>query len=363
MKICFIFAVLFAIVNVMEAKTELYNPGKKMIFMVIFTMLYTLLCWLNIKANITWQVSIFEACISLAGVLLKDIAFSIALIHMFRIAFRRKTVRKWHLALIEAVTILLNVSLTLIVAIYTYGKIDTFVILSIGLSVMYMIIMSGNPFSEKVAHERTEDVIELEAEKRKLELYYLNLQLNPHFLFNTLNVIYVQSRKEKARTTSEMIMTLSELLRYQLYEGADEKVMLKSEIKHIENYIELQKMRQTDLCIDYQKDGAVEGIMVYPFVTISLLENAFKYVDVNNSGEKFVKIFIGVDEKYVSFVVQNTKCDDAVASESTKPKSSGIGIENTKKRLDLLYAGKYMLDIKDVDKYFIVELKILLEND
>ena len=218
-------------------------------------------------------------------------------------------------------------------------------ILSIGLSVMYMIIMSGNPFSEKVAHERTEDVIELEAEKRKLELYYLNLQLNPHFLFNTLNVIYVQSRKEKARTTSEMIMTLSELLRYQLYEGADEKVMLKSEIKHIENYIELQKMRQTDLCIDYQKDGAVEGIMVYPFVTISLLENAFKYVDVNNSGEKFVKIFIGVDEKYVSFVVQNTKCEDAVASESTKPKSSGIGIENTKKRLDLLYAGKYMLDV------------------
>lgn len=347
----------------MKAKTELYTPGKRMIFMVVFTMLYAFLCLLNIKADITWQVSNFEVCVSIITVLLKDIVFTVLLILLFRIAFRRKVSHKWHLAVIEATVMIVNISITLLLASSVYGKIDTYVILSVGLSIMYMMIMAGNPYSEKTMHERTEDIEELEAEKRKLELYYLNLQLNPHFLFNTLNVIYVQSRKEKARTTSDMIMTLSELLRYQLYEKSDEKVMIKSEIKHIENYIELQKMRQTDLHIDYQKDGSFEGVMVYPFVTISLLENAFKYVDVNNSGEKFVKIFIGVDEKYVSFVVQNTKREDTGATESLKPKSGGIGIVNTRKRLDLLYSDKYMLDIKDVDEYFIVELKILIEND
>ena len=241
-------------------------------------------------------------------------------------------------------------------------SLNLFFIASIELSSVYLAAMIGNPISVINEKKRIEEVRKMEEEKHRLELYYLNLQLNPHFLFNTLNVIYVQSRKEKALVASEMVMQLSELLRYQLYESVDTKVPLKSEVKHIENYIELQKMRQTDLVIDYQKEGSFDGIMLYPFMTMSFLENAFKYVNVNNSGDKFVKIFVGVDGKYVSFVVQNTK-SEASALETVKSKSSGIGIENTKKRLDLLYANKYVLDIQDQGEYFIVELKILLEND
>ena len=347
----------------MKAKTDSYTQGKRIVFMLVFTILYAVLCTLSVIANSTWQGSVVNTIVAVVVILLKDIAFSVALIMLFRHVCRRKNIKLWQMVLIEIGAILLNFLVTFILVSLCYGSIDIYVLLSTGLSAMYMIIMTGNPYSEKNVNERIENIKELEAEKRKLELYYLNLQLNPHFLFNTLNVIYIQSRKEKASTTSDMVMTLSELLRYQLYENPDEKVMMKSEIKHIENYIELQKMRQTDLNIDYQKVGVMEGVMVYPFVTISLLENAFKYVSVNNSGEKFVKIFVGVDEKYVSFVVQNTKSDDSPDTEFAKSKSSGIGIVNTRKRLDLLYPGKYVLDIQDKGLYFIVELKILLEND
>ncbi|MBQ1695454.1 MAG: histidine kinase, partial [Bacteroidales bacterium] len=204
---------------------------------------------------------------------------------------------------------------------------------------------------------------QLEDEKRRIELYYLNLQLNPHFLFNTLNVIYIQARKEKALASADMVMQLSDLLRYQLYESVDKKVLIKSDIKYIENYLELQKIRKTDVSIDYQKDGNFDGVMIYPFLSISFLENAFKYVCENSLGEKFIKIFIGVDEKNVSFAICNTKCDTPVATTAEKAKSSGIGIENTKKRLDLLCPGKYTLNISNDDKYFNVELKIVIEND
>lgn len=243
------------------------------------------------------------------------------------------------------------------------GELNLFYITTIELSSVYLAAMIGNPFSVINEKKRIEKVRMMEEEKHRLELYYLNLQLNPHFLFNTLNVIYIQSRKEKALTSADMVMQLSELLRYQLYESVDKKVLMKSDVKHIENYIELQKLRKADVNIDYQKDGDFDGVMIYPFLSISFLENAFKYVSENSLGEKFIKIFIEVDEKNVSFAIRNTRCDTPVDLTAEKKKSSGIGIENTKKRLDLLCPDKYTLNIDYDDKYFNVELKIVIEND
>ena len=242
-------------------------------------------------------------------------------------------------------------------------SLNLFYITAIELSSVYLAAMIGNPFSVINEKKRIEKVRQMEEERHRLELYYLNLQLNPHFLFNTLNVIYIQARKEKALASADMVMQLSELLRYQLYESVDKKVLIKSDIKHIENYLELQKIRKTDVTIDYQKEGNFDGVMVYPFLTISFLENAFKYVCENSLGEKFIKIFIGVDKKNVSFAICNTKCDTPASATAEKAKSSGIGIENTKKRLDLLCPDKYTLNISNDDKYFNVELKIVIEND
>ena len=331
---------------------EFFTKGR-ILNCVYYTLSYFAAIVLNILISgqpywdFAWKLFLVEAFV---------VVSSCEFVRMF---LKSSKCKIWQFVCYEIAIIIINI----FIIVWLSDCMNLFFVTAIELSSVYLAAMIGNPFLVINEKKRIEEVRKIEEEKHRLELYYLNLQLNPHFLFNTLNVIYVQSRKEKATSTSDMVMHLSELLRYQLYESVDKKVMLKSEVKHIENYIELQKMRHTDLQIDYQTEGKFDGIMLYPFMSISFLENAFKYVGVNNSGEKFVKFFVGVDEKYVSFVVQNTKCDDVVASESEKHKSRGIGIQNTKKRLDLLYAGKYVLDIKDNGKYFIVELKILLEND
>ena len=320
---------------------------------VNYTLLYYAATVLNIIIadtpywNFAWKLVLLEAfMVLLACIIVKKIVNS-------------PKCKIWHFVCFEVAIILVNMLLIGWLA----GMANLFYYATIELSSVYMAAMIGNPFSVIKEKKRIEKVKEIEEEKHLLELYYLNMQLNPHFLFNTLNVIYVQSRKEKAMVTADMVVQLSELLRYQLYESVDKKVLMKADVKHIENYIEIQKMRKTDVVIDYQKDGNYDGLMIYPFLSISFLENAFKYVNENSLGEKFIKIFIGVDEKNVSFAICNTKSDTPVDMTAVKTKSSGIGIENTKRRLDLLYAGKYTLNIDYDDKYFNVELKIVIEND
>lgn len=318
---------------------------------------YTLLYYAAIVLNIIIADSIYW-----------NFAWKLVLLEAFVVILACEVVKKivnspkckiWHFVIFEVAIIIVNMLLIGWLA----GCINLFYIVTIELSSVYLAVMIGNPFWVINEKKRIEEVKRMEEEKHRLELYYLNLQLNPHFLFNTLNVIYIQSRKEKALASSEMVMQLSELLRYQLYESVDKKVLLKSDLKHIENYIELQKIRKADIVIDYKKEGNMDGVMVYPFLFISFLENSFKFVYENSLGEKFIKIFVKVDESCVTFVAQNTKCDAISDINAQKTKSSGIGIENTKKRLDLLYPGKYTLNIEQDDKYYNVELKIFIEND
>ncbi|MBO7571362.1 MAG: histidine kinase [Bacteroidales bacterium] len=325
----------------------------KIINMVNYTLLYYAAIVLNILIadssywNFAWKLVLLEAfVVILACVVVKMIVKS-------------PKCKIWHFVCFEVAIIIVNMLLVGWLA----GSINLFYIVTIELSSVYLAVMIGNPFWVINEKKRIEEVKRMEEEKHRLELYYLNLQLNPHFLFNTLNVIYIQSRKEKAIASSEMVMQLSELLRYQLYESVDKKVLLKADLKHIENYIELQKIRKSDIVIDYQKDGNMDGVMVYPFLFISFLENSFKFVCENSLGEKFIKIFVKVDKSNVTFVAQNTKCDAISDANAQKAKSSGIGIENTKKRLDLLYPGKYSLNFEQDDKYYNVELKIFIEND
>ena len=325
----------------------------KIINRVNYTLLYYAAIALNIIIvgdiqywNFAWKLVLLEAFVAI-----------LACVAAKRIVNSQKC-KIWHFVIYDVAIIIVNMLLIAMLA----DSINFFYIVAIELSSVYLAVMIGNPFWVINEKKRIEEVKRMEEEKHRLELYYLNLQLNPHFLFNTLNVIYIQTRKEKAPASSEMVMQLSELLRYQLYESVDKKVLLKSDLKHIENYIELQKIRKADIVIDYQKEGNMDGVMVYPFLLISFLENSFKFVCENSLGEKFIKIFVGVDKSYVNFVAQNTKCDIASDAATEKKKSSGIGIENTKKRLDLLYPGKYTLNIEQNDKYYNVELKIF-END
>lgn len=330
-----------------QDKNRILTKGR-VVNIVNYTLLYLAALSLNILIS---GVSYWMFMLQLLG-----LEFSIVVIAMFSIKkiVSSPNCKIWHFVCFEILIIIVNMLLIGWLA----GEINLFNIVTIELSSVYLAAMIGNPFLVINEIRRIEKVKEMEAEKHRLELYYLNLQLNPHFLFNTLNVIYVQSRKEKARTAADMVMQLSELLRYQLYESVDNKVLLKNDVKYIENYIELQKMRKTDVVIDYHTEGNFDGVMVYPFLTISFLENAFKYVNENIHGEKIIKIFIGVEKNLVSFAVRNSRCNSPINFDAKKTESSGIGIENTKKRLDLLCGGKYTLDISYDENYFNVELKI-----
>ncbi len=228
----------------------------------------------------------------------------------------------------------------------TYSFVLSFVFISIAIGLKIF----------KLNLENTSKIIDLQKQKVSSELNFLKNQMNPHFLFNTLNNIYIQTRIQPAKA-ADMVLKLSDLLRYQLYECSEDKVLLKSEVDYLNNYIELQKIRIANAEIKIDVSGTYKGLMIYPFMFISFLENSFKHGISSQSVENFIHINIRIVEKFVIFAVKNSKID-------TKPQDSqsgGIGLENIKKRLELLYPEKYELTIEDKEKYFNVELKINLE--
>jgi two-component system, LytTR family, sensor kinase len=202
----------------------------------------------------------------------------------------------------------------------------------------------------------SQNLAKMENERVNTELDLLKEQINPHFLFNVLNNVYIQTRIEPAKA-ADMVLKLSDLLRYQLYECTSDKVMLKSEIEYLRNYVDLQKMRIANIELKFEQNGTFKGLMIYPFLLIPFLENAFKYGGSSRIVENFIHINVDIVEKYVIFAVKNSK-NDTIAR---KVETDGKGIKNIKKRLELLYPNKYELEINDGVSNFYVELKINLE--
>jgi LytS/YehU family sensor histidine kinase len=208
----------------------------------------------------------------------------------------------------------------------------------------------------KINYLNLQQISKLEKEKVSTELDFLKTQINPHFLFNTLNNIYIQTRIEPKKA-SEMVIKLSDLMRYQLYECAENKVMLKSEVEYLKNYVDLQELRISNIDIKFEQNGHYKGLMIHPFMLIPFLENSFKHGVSSKGVENFIHINVDIVEKYVIFAVKNSK-NDTIQNNSTSDRN---GLRNIKKRLDLLYSQKYELKIDDRDTYFNVELKINLE--
>ena len=228
----------------------------------------------------------------------------------------------------------------------TYSLVLSFVFISIAIGLKLFKTNIGNALK----------ITDLQKQKVSTELDFLKVQINPHFLFNTLNNVYIQTRLQPAKA-AEMILKLSDLLRYQLYECSEDKVLLKSEVEYLKNYIELQQIRISNTDIKFEVNGLYKGLMIHPFMFIPFLENSFKHGISSQCVENFIHINIDIVEKYVIFAVKNSKFD-------TKPqveKSGGIGLINIRKRLELLYPDKYELIIENREKYFDVKLKINLE--
>ncbi|HUZ61296.1 MAG TPA: sensor histidine kinase [Hanamia sp.] len=198
--------------------------------------------------------------------------------------------------------------------------------------------------------------INLEVEKLILEKKFLKAQLNPHFLFNTLNNLYGLALR-RDHETPKVITQLSEMMRYSLYESDAEKVPVAKELQYLKNYVMLEKMRyknNTDIVCNIN-ESQIDNLTIAPLLTFIFVENSFKY-GLKSKKEGFLKINISIVEKKFFFTIMNDKDE-----KNKQQEFGGIGQVNVRKRLQLLYPGKHELKIEDRGKTFFVEMTINLE--
>jgi two-component system, LytTR family, sensor kinase len=194
----------------------------------------------------------------------------------------------------------------------------------------------------------------LTKEKAVTELKFLKAQINPHFLFNTLNNIYSLARKE-SKETPEVILKLSKLMRFMLYEASSPTILLSDEMKLIEDYITLEKLRYSDrLRVDFRTDLDFPSQRIAPLLLIHFVENAFKHGASESRFDSLISIHIQLKKGTLLATVTNT------TEENQQPKEdNAIGLNNIKRQLELLYP-KHTLTIKKEEKRFSIELIIPL---
>ena len=210
-----------------------------------------------------------------------------------------------------------------------------------------------------------EDWFELEARKKELEneklsteLQFLKAQINPHFLFNTLNNLYYLAFVQSPNTP-EVIAKLSQMMRYMIYESNHSKVPLTKEIEYMQNYISLEKLRLNDnFPVAFDVQGNVDTVRITPLILITFLENAFKHGVSNNFSASYVNVNIICENHQCIYTVENTKLPEKYKTVTEK---SGIGLKNVQRRLELSYPDKFTLHIDDNSAVFKVQLILNLE--
>ena len=222
--------------------------------------------------------------------------------------------------------------------------------IGVSLLIAYLTLLRDERKQRKVLEAQK---MQLEVEKSQANFNFLKAQINPHFLHNTLNFLYAKSLPYSSEL-SEGILTLSDIMRYALSEGnaKDGKAPLKDEIEHVRNVIKINQLRfSNNLNVNFDVEGVVNGATIIPFVLITLVENAFKHGDLKST-EHPIDINLQVLDSKLYFYCRNKK------KNGPKELSTGIGLDNIKKRLDLAYSSHYCLNIKDESEFYTTELII-----
>ncbi|NMM47624.1 histidine kinase [Flammeovirgaceae bacterium KN852] len=243
------------------------------------------------------------------------------------------------------------VVMTVVILIFNdaFGEVDEFIVFSL------LFFTSMGIWVLRWIFIQVKAILKLKKEKKEAELMHLKSQVNPHFFFNTLNNLYglVEQDTEKAQ---QLILKLSDMMRYSIYEGQNELVKLGDEITYLENYIELHKMRYHKT-IDIRFDVIVvdRSIKIMPLLFIILLENAFKHGVEKLRKDAFVCIRLTATNKEIDFEIENNFDVEEVSD------SEGIGLSNLRKRLELVYPKKYKLEISKIGSdRFKANLKLTL---
>lgn len=201
---------------------------------------------------------------------------------------------------------------------------------------------------------------ELEFKKTQTELNFLRSQINPHFLFNTLNNLYALTLK-KSDTAPETVLKLSEIMRYMLYECNERKVLLSKEINYLKNYIELEKLRLNEsFNIKVEINGEVGTHRISPLLLTPFIENAFKHGINQQLIKGYILVTLNITEEWLQLTIKNSKLEKGPVETPAK-KSGGIGLKNVKRRLEILYPSTHKLNIENKLNEYIINLKVKLD--
>ena len=230
------------------------------------------------------------------------------------------------------------------------GEVTIYSKISYSLNFALIIIISFFYWYFREYRSEKEKSLTLENEKLKMELQMLKTQVSPHFLFNTLNNLYSLT-VAKSDAAPEMISKLSEVLRYLLYEGEKERVLVSREVEAIGNYLELQRMRKPAASIiEWSHDGIEAHHQVAPLILIHFVENIFKHGDLQSNKEGYLKINFKVTDHRLFARFEN----------SCRPKASepGIGWKNVRKQLEMIYDDDYKLEVESEGNRYAVNLEV-----
>jgi sensor histidine kinase YesM len=222
---------------------------------------------------------------------------------------------------------------------------------------MYPVVVLGTLIKFfKIWYKNQQRSQKLEQDKLQAELKFLKAQIHPHFLFNTLNNLYALTLKKSERAP-EIVLKLSDLLNYMLYECNSELVPLKKEIELVENYVALEKLRYGDR-LDASISVKVENpdLKITPMLILPFVENSFKHCVSGETENAWVSIDITLKKNQLTIKVDNSKSN--TDNKDEQKYREGIGLKNVKRRLELLYEGVYELKILDTEESYLVVLRL-----
>lgn len=214
---------------------------------------------------------------------------------------------------------------------------------------------------------REKTVLQTQVSTGAAELASLRAQINPHFLFNALNSLYATALKENSEKTADGIQKLGDMMRFMLQENNRDRIPLDKEIEYLRNYIDMQRLRideKHNINIRVTIQEPDQALYIAPMLLTPFVENAFKYgISLRNAS--WIHITLTLDDTRLYFKVHNSRHPKSTDTAMTEPESaqSGVGLDNVRKRLELIYPGRYQLDIQQSDQDYFVSLSLIYQGE
>jgi two-component system LytT family sensor kinase len=342
------------------------NSGSKLRVHLLFWILYYILevyldfYWSRYQfPDFKWQIRLQNTLMLELGYLLVKMPLAYALLYVYD-KIHSKEIFKYVFYILIVITAVLGHRFFthFIIYPYIYGVTETldgklpsefingYVAFN---SFMDLIFMAGLIFGVEITRQKNllkDQISQLKSEKLDQELTMLKAQINPHFLFNTLNNIYGMALK-KADETPEVILQLSKIMRYNIYEAAENTISIAKDIENIRDFIQIQKIRHRELTLNFTEDIDNPSQEISPLILIQFVENAFKHGVSESLGNTFISIDIHLKNGILTYAVENSK------EEQIQQHSTQIGLKNIRRQLELLYP-QHKLSVEDKkDRYFV----------